>query len=73
MAWGAQIVNIINNQFVRSGRGGCAVRFDEATYHILNVNNNNIYNSGRICSFYGNVVRGTNTNNPPTRSIQNDL
>jgi len=73
MAWGAQIVNIIYNQFMGSGRGGCVVRFDEAAYHILNVNNNNIYNSGRICSFYGNVVRGTNTNNPSTRSIQNDL
>jgi poly(beta-D-mannuronate) lyase len=73
MAWGAQVVRIFNNQFIRSGRGGCVIRFDESAWHDIRVGNNNSYNSGRICSFYGNVVKGTITNNPPTKSIQNNL
>jgi poly(beta-D-mannuronate) lyase len=73
IAWGTQVVTIENNQFMGSGRGGCVIRFDEAAHDVIQVGNNNSYNSGRICSFYGNVVKGTITNNPPTRSIKDEL
>jgi len=73
MAWGAQVVNIFNNQFIGAGRAGCVIRFDEAAWHLISVGNNNIYDSGRICSFWGNVVTGTITNNPPARSIEGAL
>jgi len=73
MAWGAQVVNILNNQFINAGAAGCVIRFDEAAWHIISVGDNNIYDSGRICSFWGNVVTGTITNDPPVRSIEGAL
>jgi poly(beta-D-mannuronate) lyase len=73
LALGAQRVEIVDNQFIRSGRGGCAIRFDEAISDKINVGNNNLYDSGRIFSFYDKVVKGKITNNPPMKSIKDEL
>ncbi|MCL2027640.1 MAG: hypothetical protein FWG79_04035 [Bacteroidales bacterium] len=72
-ASGAQVARIFDNFFVRSGRGSCVIRFDEVGSRDISVGDNNIYDSGRICSSGGNVVKGTITNNPPKTSIEGNL
>jgi poly(beta-D-mannuronate) lyase len=53
---GVQDVLIENSEFLNSGRGGCSIRFDEASFDIIKVKNNTFNNSGKIFSFYGNIV-----------------
>ncbi|MDR2511902.1 MAG: right-handed parallel beta-helix repeat-containing protein [Bacteroidales bacterium] len=49
---GVQNVLINNCEFIDSGRGGCFIRLDEASFDIINIKNIKRKNSGRIFSFY---------------------
>jgi poly(beta-D-mannuronate) lyase len=53
---GVQNVLIENSEFLNSGRGGSSIRFDEASFDIIKVKNNTFNNSGKIFSFYGNII-----------------
>ncbi|GHV35172.1 hypothetical protein FACS1894180_0440 [Bacteroidia bacterium] len=49
---GVQNVLMSNCGFIDSGRGGCSIRLDEASFDIINIKNIKRKNSGRIFSFY---------------------
>ncbi|MDR2556815.1 MAG: hypothetical protein LBC49_03780 [Bacteroidales bacterium] len=53
---GVQDILIENSEFAYSGRGGCSIRFDEASFDVIKVKNNTFSNSGKIFSFYGNIT-----------------
>jgi len=55
---GVQKVVVTNTIFSNSGRGGAALRFDEASWDQIRVSHCSLYNSGRIESFWGKVVKG---------------
>jgi len=55
---GVQVASISNSVFSNSGRGGRSVKFEETRWNDCVVINCNLYNSGRIESFYNNVVVG---------------
>ncbi|PWG79112.1 chondroitinase-B domain-containing protein [Pararcticibacter amylolyticus] len=52
---GVQKARISNCIFAFSGQGGRAIHFQESRYDDLNVDFCNLYQAGRIESFYGNV------------------
>jgi poly(beta-D-mannuronate) lyase len=56
---GVQNILIENSEFLNSGRGGCSIRFDEASFDIIKIRNNIFSNSGKIFSFYGNIINET--------------
>ena len=47
---GAQVLTIKGNRFISSGRGGYAIRLDDAPWEKLSVSGNTFENSGRILS-----------------------
>lgn len=47
---GAQVLDITGCSFKNSGRGGYAIRLDDAPWEVLNVSGNSFVNSGRIQS-----------------------
>ncbi|MBE7169365.1 MAG: hypothetical protein INR73_02180 [Williamsia sp.] len=55
---GVQNAIVSNSIFSNSGRGGASIRFDEASWDKLAITNCDVYNSGRIASFRGKVVKG---------------
>lgn len=62
---GVQVASISNSIFSNSGQGGRSIKFEETRWNDCNVVNCNLYNSGRIESFYNNVVTGTVSNIKP--------
>jgi len=54
---GVQHATVTNSVFSNSGRGGRSVKFEETRWNNCSVSNCDLYNSGRIESFYGDVVR----------------
>jgi poly(beta-D-mannuronate) lyase len=56
--YGVQNVTVKNTIFSNTGRGGASLRFDEASWDKIAVSNCNIYNSGRVSSFWGKVITG---------------
>lgn len=56
--YGVQNVIVKNTIFSNTGRGGASIRFDEASWDKIAVTHCNIYNSGRIASFWGRVITG---------------
>jgi poly(beta-D-mannuronate) lyase len=56
--FGVQNATVKNTLFSNSGRGGASLRFDETHWDKIAVTNCNVYNSGRISSFWGKVVTG---------------
>lgn len=56
--FGVQNVVVKNTSFSNTGRGGASVKFDETTWDKIAVTNCNVFNSGRIASFWGKVVTG---------------
>ena len=55
---GVQKVVVTNTLFSNTGRGGASLRFDEASWDKIWVSHCSLYNSGRIDSFWGKVVKG---------------
>lgn len=55
---GVQNAEVSNSIFSNSGRGGRSVKFEETRWNHCVVSNCNLFNSGRIESFYNNVVKG---------------
>lgn len=62
---GAQQVTISNTSFTDSGRGGASIRFNEMRWDKLSLSHINLYNSGRIASFWGKLESKNITNNKP--------
>lgn len=55
---GVQNVIVSNSIFANSGQGGRSVKLEETRWNSCVVSNCNLYNSGRIESFYDNVTKG---------------
>lgn len=55
---GPQVLEISGCNFSDSGRGGCAIRLDEATWEKVSIADCNLWNSGRILSMTGSAVKG---------------
>ncbi len=53
---GVQFAEIKNCIFLNSGRGGRSIKFEERRWDRLSVSHCNLYNSGRVESFYDNVT-----------------
>ena len=64
-AIGPQVMEIYNCNFSRSGRGGVAIRPDEATWEKISIHHCNFYDSGRILTMTSRVVTGPITHNRP--------
>lgn len=47
---GAQVLDILDNSFIDSGRGGYSIRLDEAPWEAVRVKGNRFSNSGKILS-----------------------
>lgn len=56
--YGVQNVTVKNTSFSNTGRGGAAIRFDETHWDKIAVTHCNVYNSGRVASFWGGVITG---------------
>ncbi len=56
--YGVQNVTIKNTSFSNTGRGGASIRFDETHWDKIAVTHCNVYNSGKIYSFWGKAVTG---------------
>ena len=63
--FGVQNATVRNTLFSNTGRGGASLRFDETHWDKITVTNCNVYNSGRIYSFWGKVVTGPMFNLKP--------
>lgn len=69
--FGVQNAVVKNSSFSNTGRGGASLRFDETHWDKIAVTNCNVYNSGRIASFWGKVVTGPVLNiKPAYQSIE---
>ncbi len=55
---GPQVLEVVGCNFSDSGRGGCAIRLDEATWEKVRIADCNLWNSGRILSMTGSAVQG---------------
>ena len=62
---GPQILTVEDCLFDGSGRGGAAIRLDEATWEKISIHNCNLWNSGRILSMTGKAVDGPIYNAEP--------
>lgn len=56
--FGAQNIIVRNTLFSNTGRGGASIKFDETNWDKISVTHCNLYNSGRISSFWGKVITG---------------
>lgn len=63
--FGVQNVTVKNTNFSNTGRGGASIRFDETHWDKISVTNCNIYNSGKVASFWGKVITGPMFNIKP--------
>lgn len=55
---GPQVLEVTGCNFSNSGRGGCAIRLDEATWERVSIANCNFHHAGRILSMTGRAVQG---------------
>lgn len=62
---GVQQATISNTSFENSGRGGASIRFNEMSWDKLTLSHINLYNSGRIASFWGKLEIKNITNDKP--------
>lgn len=56
--YGVQNANVSNSIFSNTGRGGASIRFDETHWDKIAVTHCDIYNSGKVYSFWGKVITG---------------
>lgn len=64
-AIGPQVMEISGCNFSNSGRGGAAIRLDEATWERIDIFNCNFWNAGRILTMTDRVVRSGITHDEP--------
>lgn len=64
-AIGPQVMEISGCNFSNSGRGGAAIRLDEATWERIDIFDCNFWNAGRIITMTDRVVRGGMTHDEP--------
>ncbi len=64
-AIGPQVMEISGCNFSNSGRGGAAIRLDEATWEKIDIFDCNFWNAGRILTMTDLVVRGGITHDEP--------
>ncbi len=62
---GVQIADIRNSTFSNSGRGGRSVKFEEFRWDKIQVSHCNLYNSGRVESFYDKAATEGMLSEPP--------
>ena len=62
---GVQSATVTNCSFANSGKGGASIRFNEMSWDKLSVSYINLYNSGRIASFWGKLRSKNITNYRP--------
>lgn len=62
---GVQNAVVTNCSFANSGRGGASIRFNEMSWDKLSVSHINLYNSGRIASFWNKLGSKNITNYKP--------
>lgn len=62
---GPQILTVEKCNFDNSGRGGAAIRLDEATWEKVCISDCNLWLSGRIMSTTGNAIKGAIRNIAP--------
>lgn len=55
---GPQVLTVTGCNFSNSGRGGCSIRLDEATWEQVTVADCNFRNAGRVLSMTGRAVSG---------------
>ncbi|RYY64535.1 MAG: hypothetical protein EOO12_09420 [Chitinophagaceae bacterium] len=55
---GVQNIVVKNTLFSNTGRGGASIRLDETNWDKITVTNCNLYQSGRVASFWGKAVKG---------------
>jgi poly(beta-D-mannuronate) lyase len=55
---GVQNITVRNTLFSNTGRGGASIRLDETNWDKIAITNCNLYNSGRVASFWGHVIKG---------------
>jgi poly(beta-D-mannuronate) lyase len=56
--FGVQNATVQNTIFSNTGRGGASIRFDETHWDKIAVTHCNLYNSGKVSSFWGKVITG---------------
>ncbi|RYY96099.1 MAG: hypothetical protein EOO11_14290, partial [Chitinophagaceae bacterium] len=56
--YGVQNISVRNSSFANSGRGGASIRLDETNWDKIAITHCNLYNSGRVASFWGKAVTG---------------
>lgn len=62
---GAQKVRINDCEFIRSGQGGAAIRFDEMRWDDIELSRINLWESGRISTFWNQIKKNNITNRKP--------
>lgn len=64
-AIGPQVMEIAGCNFSRSGRGGAAIRLDEASWEQISIHDCNFWEAGRIISMSDRVITGEMTHEEP--------
>ncbi len=67
---GPQVLEVSRCSFANSGRGGCAIRLDEATWEDVRISDCNLYVSGPILSMTNKVIKGEIFDIKPTYTNQ---
>ncbi len=62
---GPQVLMVENCNFDNSGRGGAAIRLDEATWEKVRIANCNLWNSGRMMTTTSHAIQGKTYNIRP--------
>ncbi|NML21638.1 TonB-dependent receptor [Pseudoflavitalea sp. G-6-1-2] len=65
---GVQVASVTNSIFHNSGKGGRVIWFEEMAWDRLNINYCNLYNSGRISTFF-NKAKGANISQKKTMFV----
>ncbi|RYY88741.1 MAG: hypothetical protein EOO15_08150 [Chitinophagaceae bacterium] len=55
---GVQNIDVRNTLFSNTGRGGASIKLDETNWDKIRITNCNLYQSGRVASFWGKAVTG---------------
>ena len=64
-AIGPQVMEISGCNFSQSGRGGAAIRLDEASWEKISIHDCNFYEAGRVISMSERVITGPMTQEKP--------
>ena len=56
--FGVQNIKVRNTIFSNTGRGGASIRLDETNWDKIHISHCTLYNSGKVSSFWGKVIKG---------------